>query len=213
MANRRAMKLFAVTVLAGAAPAYADTATQVTRAQGRNGSVKPGVDWSGNIDIVALSPRRLVNGSPACGNTGGKQSYGAEPCVTADPLTTQQQALLAASLIYQAAVNTPVVINPRLLGNARPACGNTGGKATPPSDCTAKEIRAVEAYDREYARVSDERNGRVNVASTKLMAAVEAAVRADPSLRARLLVNGRPACGNTMGKSSPPSYCEIGETQ
>jgi hypothetical protein len=45
------------------------------------------------------------------------------------------------------------------------------------------------------------------------MVATAEAVRADPTLKARLLVNGRPACGNTMGKASPPSYCRIEGTK
>jgi hypothetical protein len=206
MANRRAMKLFAVAMLAGASTAHADTTTQAAQGYGGYGSAKPRTDWSGKLDVASLTPRRLVDGRPACGNTGGKPASKVD-CVSAEALTAEQHGLLTASLAYQAEINAPIVINPRLLANARPACGNTGGKVDRPDDCTAKEIHAVEAYDREYARVATARNARVSAAWTKLMAATATAVHADPSLKARLLVNGRPACGNTMGKSSPPSYC------
>ena len=209
MANRRAMKLFAVAILAGTSTAYAETETQSIRSYGY-GAPQPRVDWSGKIDIMAIKPRVLANGRAAPGNTPGKKAYGMADVDEVAP-TAEQQNLLTASLAYQAALEEPLVINPRLLGNARPACGNTGGKAEPPADCTQKEIRAATAYDREYERVSTLRSLKIAGASTKLMAATEAAVRADPSLRARLLISGRPACGNTMGKSSPPSYCQVGD--
>ena len=61
MAQRRAMKLFAVTILASAGSAYADTAQQVSS------TVQQPTPLS-------VAPRRLANGSPAAGNTGGKTS-------------------------------------------------------------------------------------------------------------------------------------------
>jgi hypothetical protein len=203
MANRRAMKLFAVAILAGSSTAYADTAKQVTGAV--RASPAPRIDWRGSIDITAMKPRLLANGRAACGNTGGKSQYG---CAAMEPeATTEQRALLAASIAYQSAQQAPIVINPRLLANARPACGNTGGKVDRPANCTDAEIRAAAEADQAYEQASSKHYAKVNIAYTKLMAATATAVRADPSLKARLLLDGRPACGNTMGKSSPPAFC------
>ncbi len=165
MANRRAMKLFAVAMVVGGSAAHADTATQ---------------------------------GRPAAGNTVAKPSA----------VDQTRTALAEASLAYQAA-NAPIVINPRLLANARPACGNTGGKVDRPADCTANEIRAVRAYEEAYEREARKRDAKVRAAYQKLMAATEAAVRVEPTLAPRLLVNGRPACGNTMGKSRAKPDCRV----
>jgi hypothetical protein len=204
MANRRAMKLFAVAILAGSSSASADTVTQVTRGASPATRAASG-DWRGTIDIAAIKPRELANGRAACGNTGGKSSYDCKSM--ADDSTAEQRALLAASIDYQAAERAPIVINPRLLANARPACGNTGGKVSMPDDCSAADIRAAAAADKAYEQASTKHYAKVQIAYAKLMAATATAVRADPSLRARLLINGRPACGNTMGKSSPPAFC------
>lgn len=206
MANRRAMKLFAVAMLAGASTAHAETATQPTRVAGATALARSGVDWNGKLDVTALQPRLLANGRAACGNTASKQGYGM-PAADDGCGTAEQKALLTASLAYQSARAQPVVINPRLLGNARPACGNTGGKADAPDDCTPAELRAVEVYDRESTREWNKHNAAVDAAYTTLVAATRVAMRADPTLQARLMANGRPACGNTMGKAAPPSYC------
>ena len=153
MANRRAMKLFAVAILAGAAPAYADTATQASQ---------------GSTQVA---------------------------------LTAEQQAVRNARLAYEAAQREPIL--PRLLASFRPACGNTGGKLDRPSDCTEAELRAADAYDKAYPVEAGKHNVRVKAAYEKLMAAKTVAFRADPTLEARLLVDGRPACGNTLSKSKP----------
>src|SRR5688572_30619925 len=98
MANRRAMKLFAVAVLAGTSTAHADTTTQATARSYGYGGVQPRVDWSGKIDIYAIKPRELANGRAAPGNTVGKQ-----PMAERGPSETPEQAaLLTASLAYQA---------------------------------------------------------------------------------------------------------------
>ena len=200
MPHQRAMKLFAVALLAGAAPAYADTATQVTR--GTRVASAADVDWRGPIDIREIKPRELANG-------------GAAPGRTAEP-TAEQQALFVASLEYRAA-NTLPPIKPRIYANFRPACGNTGGKVERPTDCTRRETRAAHAYDKEYDRLSRiqeaEAAPRRAAAYQKLMAATEAAMRADPTLKVRLVESGRPACGNTMSKSGPPAYCRFGESE
>ena len=192
MANRRAMKLFAVTILAGTSTAQAGVAARGQVAE------------ADRINLTAIHPRQLANGRPAAGNCDGKC---AEPKYT---FTEPARALLQASNEYQHA-NQPIVINPRLLGNARPACGNTGGKVDAPADCTAAEIRAVQAHDKAYAEAAAKREAKVSVAYSKLMAATEAAIRADPSLKARLYLNGRPACGNTMSKKGPPAFCRADE--
>jgi hypothetical protein len=155
------MKLFAVALLAGAAPAYADHATQATQV------------------TAAAQPK----------------------------LTAEQQALRAARLAYEAAQREPIVIHPRVLGNARPACGNTGGKVDKPENCTKAEVRAVEAYDEAYEVESRKREAKVKVAYGKLMSVTKAAYAADPTLEARLLADRRPACGNTMSKSAKPRDC------
>ncbi|HEY5923278.1 MAG TPA: hypothetical protein VIV11_16475 [Kofleriaceae bacterium] len=203
------MKLFAVAVLAGASNAHADTATQAMRAQADEVDPNGYVDWSGKIEIMAIKPRRLANGSPAAGNIDGKQPG---PSV----IETTQTALAAASLAYQAA-NTPIVIKPRLLGNNRPACGNTGGKADPPDDCTAAETAAVEAAWRDerqaYEREEAKRAPKLRAAYTRLMSATEAALRANPSLKTRIYMNGRPACGNTMSKKGPEAFCRAADAK
>jgi hypothetical protein len=219
---KRAMKLFAVTILAGAAcaPRSASAGTLKQPKPPTQTAVEgfSGIDWDGKIDITAMKPRLLANGSAACGNVVGGASkggggYKAMACedeqdfITAD--TAEQRALLAASLAYQSAEKAPLVIKPRVLANFRPACGNTGGKVDAPADCTTAEIKAANASNEAYARASDAHYSKVSAAYTKLMAATTAAVRADPSLKMRLLVSGRPACGNTQGKASPPEFCRV----
>jgi len=211
MANRRAMKLFAVAVLAGASTAQAGTTTQSQAARAST-SARSGVDWSGYIDVTAIKPRELANGRPAAGNTTTKPVMRTADELELDTPTPEQQRLLAASLAYQAAQKEPV-IQPRLLANFRPACGNTGGKSDPPDNCTTAEIKAVEAYNKASADAYSKHYAKMQVAYDKLMVATAAAVRADPTLEARLLENGRPACGNTMSKKGPPSYCRTEVTQ
>jgi len=221
MANRRAMKLFAVTILAGASSASANTVKQPKApTPARTIAV---VDWDAKIDITAIKPRVLASGRAACGNVVGGPSKGgggsymkrcddgefAEAELAKIMETPEQRALLAASLAYQAADSAPIVIKPRVLANFRPACGNTGGKSDAPADCTQAELTAARAYDQARERAWEAHYSKVNVAYTKLMAATADAVRADPSLKMRLLVGGRPACGNTQGKASPPEFCRI----
>jgi hypothetical protein len=188
MANRRAMKLFAVAVVAGASTAHAGTPT-ATR-----------VDWSGRIDITAIQPRVLADGTPAAGNSVGKPSS----------VDLTRMELARASLAYQAASSEPIVV-PRMLANARPACGNTGGKGGGDDECTAAERAAQNRYDNAYEKASTKHYAKVSAAYAKLMVATSDAVRVDPTLKARLLVNGRPACGNTMSKKAPPAFCRIEE--
>jgi uncharacterized protein YecT (DUF1311 family) len=188
------MKLFAVAVLASASSAQAGNAART-------------VDWNGFIDPTAIKPRELANGRPAGGNTVGK-TPGPAASDDFDRATPEQERLLTASLAYQAAVKEPV-IQPRLLANFRPACGNTGGKSDAPDDCTTAEIRAVDAYNKAYSENYSKHYAKVNAAYEKLMVATTAAVTADPTLKARLLIGGRPACGNTMSKKGPPAYCRI----
>jgi hypothetical protein len=188
------MKLFAATLLAGAAPAAANTATQAAPAP-----PIMGIDWSGTIDIMAIKPRELPNGRAAPGNVPRRPS----PQDLA--LANTRSVLEDASRAYQAA--NAIVIKPRALVNFRPACGNTGGKVAPPDDCTAREVRAAYAYDKEHAKLAQQRAAKISAAYTKLIAATTDAVRADPTLKARLYVNGRPACGNTMSKKGRASYC------
>ncbi|HEY5951347.1 MAG TPA: hypothetical protein VIV40_37900 [Kofleriaceae bacterium] len=198
------MKLFAVAILASAPTASAGTRTQASQpARGSAAKAATAIDWSSYIDIAAIKPRELANGRAAVGNTGGKPM---PSFVDVEP-TPEQQALLAASLAYEAAQREPIVLSPRLLANARPACGNTGGKVDRPDDCSTAEIRAVEAADKAYAQAAGKRQAKISATYERLMSATTLAVRADPSLRARLLINGRPACGNTMGKQSPPAFC------
>ena len=194
MANRRMMKLFAATLLAGAAPAAAETASQATQA-----TAPIGIDWKGNIDITAIKPRVLATGSAAPGNVPRR------PTPQDLAIAHTRQALEDASRAYQAA--NAIVIKPRMFANFRPACGNTAGKVDRPDDCTAAEVRAAAVYDKEYARLAQNRDAKVRAAYGKLIAATTAAVRAEPTLAARLYENGRPACGNTMGKQGPPAYC------
>lgn len=200
MANRRAMKLFAVALLAGAAPAYADNATQASRTA-QTAAANQRIQWRSQLNaraIASITPRMLATGSPAAGNTVGKpmsdESYEGE-------LTNLEHALLAAKRAYDKELATPIVL-PRLLANARPACGNTGGKVDRPSDCSAKETRAAYAAERYYDKEAPKREARIDAAYSKLVAATEVAANADPALKARLLVSGRPACGNTMSKKA-----------
>jgi hypothetical protein len=190
------MKLFAATLLA-AAPAQAKPVR----------TIQNGVDLFGTI-----TPRQLVNGRAACGNTASKGQGALTSC--AQLLTIAETALLNASSEYRVASAQRIVIEPRLLANYRPACGNTGGKSDEevnrPKDCGAADMRAIAAYDSAYATASQKHNDRVSAAYGKLMRATEAAIRADPSLKMRLLENGRPACGNTQGKKGPPEYCRLG---
>jgi hypothetical protein len=195
------MKLFAATLLASAAPAAADTTTQATQAT----APIIGIDWSGNIDIHAIKPRELTNGRAAPGNVPRRPS----PQDLAIAHTRSE--LADASAAYQAA--NAIVIKPRMLANFRPACGNTGGKVDSPEDCTTAEVRAADAYNKDYERQARKRDDKISAASRRLFAATTAAVKADPSLKARLYVNGRPACGNTMTKKGPPSYCRIGNDE
>jgi hypothetical protein len=190
------MKLFAVAVLASTSSAQAGT--------------RP-VDWGGYIDVTAIKPRELASGRPAGGNTVGKTPPRADRDDVDRP-TPEQERLLTASLAYQAAQKEPI-IEPRLLANMRPACGNTGGKSDPPDDCTTAEIRAVDAYNQAYFVAHNKHYAKVSAAYQKLMVATADAVRADPTLKTRLLVNGRPACGNTMSKKGPPEYCRVAVEQ
>jgi hypothetical protein len=183
------MKLFAVAVLAGTAtPAGASPA---------------------DLELTQLTVRTLANGRPACGNSEGKGG-GSMKC-SADALTTAEKALLAASQSYQRAQRDEIVIEPRLLANLRPACGNTGGKVDAPADCTAADVRRADAYQREYDKQSQKRQAKISVAYQTLMVATADAVRAEPSIKTRLLLNGRPACGNTMSKQGPPAFCRADE--
>jgi hypothetical protein len=103
-----------------------------------------------------------------------------------------------------------VVIRPRRLANARPACGNTGGKdpQRPARDCSTADIALAAELDRWEIQQAQKRSEKLAHDSVKIYAAATAMLRATPSLKARLLVNGRPACGNTQGKASSRSYCE-----
>jgi len=277
MANRRAMKLFAATMLAGASTASASPAKQAVqatpRSQGaseridwasymetsmtprtlRSGSRAPGntggkrsepkraerseqahslaidlaiydaapaqepairpyrINWRGYLDmstVAMIQPLLLANGRAACGNTGGKPMPKSE-CTDAAlerNLTKPASELLAATRAYEHEVAAPVVV-PRLLANARPACGNTGGKVDRPDDCTAAETRRALEADKVWLKESDKKNARIKTAYTKLIVATEAAVAADPSLEVRLLSSARPACGNTLSKSK--SKCDV----
>jgi hypothetical protein len=106
----------------------------------------------------------------------------------------------------------PVVIKPRRLANARPACGNTGGKTDmADEDCSVRDIKLaaeLAAWEEQQAEKSAQ---RWYANHDKLLAAAEAIIRAEPALKARVLVDGRPACGNTQVKSSPPAFCRIDE--
>ena len=223
MANRRAMKLFAVAILGAASSAQAE-------------------NWSGYVDTT-IKPRQLADGRPAAGNTVGKtppRDEGddrAEQQSLADalaafeaeerraklvvepkriaarpkPITKEARALLAAEREYDAVM--AIEIKPRLYANFRPACGNTGGKVERPSDCTGTEVRAAYAYDKEYARLAQKRDQKAEAVYKKILAAADAATRADQAVVARMLGNGRPACGNTMSKAGPPAYCSNGDDQ
>jgi hypothetical protein len=196
------MKLFAATLLAAVpATAQADTTRQATS----SAREAQRVDWNGYIDVETIKPRLLANKRPAVGNTGGKS----DTYYPDYEVTPERKALLHAAAMYRYAKDQPIV-TPRLLANHRPACGNTGGKVKQPSDCTAAEIRAVNAYNDAYEQASSKHYAKVSSTYGKLMVAVKAAVKADPSLKMRLLHNGRPACGNTQGKKGPPEYCREG---
>jgi hypothetical protein len=198
MANRRAMKLFAATLLAGAAPAAADPAPRVTHAV--PGPRVMGIDWKGNIDIVAIKPVELANGRAAMGNVRRR------PGLRDLAISRTRQQLEDASRAYQDA--NAIVIVPRLLGSFRPACGNTGGKVGSGVDCSPSELRAARAYDKAHERLAEERHQTISAAWRKLRSATEAAVRADPSLEARLYVDGQPACGkNKMNKRTRLRFC------
>lgn len=119
--------------------------------------------------------------------------------------------LLTVALLAGASTAYAEPIKPRVLANARPACGNTGGKVDRPADCTAAETRAALAQARIDEREARRRDDKYRAERRKLLAAMEAAVRVDPSIKARLLIDGRPACGNTMSKKGPPAFCRIGE--
>lgn len=206
MANRRAMKLFAVALLAGASPAAADTATQATQAVGAS-RAPTRIDWRTELQSSAskITPRLLANGRAACGNTDGKSS-GAGECGDAayeQALTVPERGLLAAKRAYdqQASVRLTPVIFPRQLANARPACGNTGGKMERPADCTGAETRAAYAAAKWQQEYTNKQLAKLAVVYDKLVGATEAAVRADPTLAPRLLPDRRPACGNTMSKT------------
>lgn len=136
MATKRAVKLFAVCVLGGL-------------------SASAGAE-------PAFQPRTLANGRPACGNLVGKgqkrvacetpqpvlAQTAARPepvkparsvTVTAQPVATVER-IDWRSYIDTAAVATSTVIKPRLLRSGRPACGNTGGKAPEPKECSMADV-------------------------------------------------------------------------
>jgi hypothetical protein len=195
MANRRVMKLFAVAMVASTAPAAADTTTQAVQS---NQSTARKIDWQSQLQVAKITPRLLANGRAACGNTGGKvDEY---PCERV--LSVAERGLLAAARAYQNEEATPIIF-PRRLANARPACGNTGGKEARPDDCTAADTRKAYAASKWWDQEAAKRQEKIQAARTILIAATEQAVRVDPTLAARLLPSGRPACGNTMSKSKP----------
>jgi hypothetical protein len=202
MANRRTMKLFAVAVLAGAAPAYAGNPTQSNAV-----AQSSRVEWRSRFNeqaIASITPRMLANGRVACGNTGGKtMSCDAR---AERELTSVELGLLAAKRTYDHELSAAIVL-PRVLANARPACGNTGGKVSRPDDCSLAETNAAYAADDYYAKQSKKKQARITAAYDKLIVATEAAVAADPSLQVRLLENGRPACGNTHSKKKMAVDC------
>ena len=122
----------------------------------------------------------------------------------ASPASASPAASSASAESYiEISIKTPT-IKPRVLNNARPACGNTGGKVDRPSNCTAAEEKALQLQQKEDERVARINAERYAADQKRLMAVAEAVVRADPSVKPRLLLNGRPACGNTMAKSAPP---------
>jgi hypothetical protein len=179
MARRRAVKLLAVALLAGA-PAYADNTTQATQTAATQRTY-----WRTHLNsrtVDAITPRMLANGYER-------------------PLTAAEQSLLAAKVAYDKEFMTPIVL-PRLLANARPACGNTGGKDPRPADCTAAETKTAKAANTFYDKAGRERQRRIDVAYEKLIDATAAAAAADLTLHVRLLESGRPACGNTLSKSA-----------
>ncbi|HEY5923276.1 MAG TPA: hypothetical protein VIV11_16465 [Kofleriaceae bacterium] len=191
------MKLFAVVLLAGASQAQAE-APEARRSENQDKlDAARHVSWNAKIDIMAIKPRRLENGRPAPGNSMSKplpRSAKQERAI----LTTRAE-LAYASLAYQAAN----AITPPPLGKVRLACSDV--EDTRPADCTAAELHAA----RVIGQAHQQRNAIVQAAHTKLLAATLAAVRAEPALQARLLVNGRPACGNTMAKQRQAEYCRI----
>ncbi|HEY5923277.1 MAG TPA: hypothetical protein VIV11_16470 [Kofleriaceae bacterium] len=145
------MKLFAVAILAGVSTAHADNRASPGRGDSR-------------IEVTTITPRQLVNGRAACGNTGGK---GGATTKCVELLTLDERSLVEASLAHRAA--NAIVIE------------------------KANATHVAKHREATY---------------TKLMVAMEAAIRADASLATRLLINGRPACGNTMAKGqSSPAYC------
>ena len=267
---KHTMKLFAVTILAGASTASASPATQALgAAPARPAGPKPppaAASWTEYID-VSVKPR-LIGQRPAPGNTGGGKTkgggmkrdpddfydYDAEVPVRAEPEIVQTRSLEADLNAFDASQATPVqrverpvrvpglsdaqlaqfepmdlrkpyvdlrvkhapeaiVIRPRRLANARPACGNTGGKSDMPDDCTASQIKLAAELDTWEAKQSEKRYAKLNADQGKLFAAATAILTADPSLKMRLLIDGRPACGNTQGKQGPASYCRIGTAQ
>jgi hypothetical protein len=74
------------------------------------------------------------------------------------------------------------------------------------------EHRAAQAQiARSHGSTRTKHKREAATAYQKLIAAAVVVVRADPGLRPRLLLNGRPACGNAQIKAEPPEYCDYQE--
>ncbi|HEY5923279.1 MAG TPA: hypothetical protein VIV11_16480 [Kofleriaceae bacterium] len=139
MANRRAMKLFAVTMLAGTHAAYASPATQVAtqgtaRAQEQTTEK---VDWASYLDgslTASFTPRVLRSGRPAAGNTIGKT-----PPPDEEDARAEQESLADALAVFEAEER-----------KAKLAAEQPRRIVTRPNPIT-KEHRMLLAAQREYA--------------------------------------------------------------
>jgi hypothetical protein len=132
-----------------------------------------------------------------------------QTATTSEPIVERVEKEGFVDLRIKRSSAPEVVIKPRVLPNYRPACGNTGGKSPRATNCTAAEIRTARDQARIDVKEASRRGNRMAAERMALMATAEAVIRAQPSLKARVLINGRPACGNTMSKASPPAFCEI----
>jgi predicted outer membrane protein len=79
--------------------------------------------------------------------------------------------LLAVVLAAGTGAADAGTLEPRRLANGRPACGNTGGKASPPADCTPAEIEAATAA-LERERAAEQRQAEQRAAAEQRRVAV-----------------------------------------
>lgn len=156
MATKRGVKLFAVCVLgglsasAGAEPAF----TPRTLANGRPacgnivGKGPRRASCETATPIVAQTPVRAEPARPIVAQAPVRVEPATPVVVVARPAATAER-IDWRSYIDTAAVAASTVIKPRLLRSGRPACGNTGGKAPEPRECSMTDVIVEQQPDLE----------------------------------------------------------------